>query len=187
MRLDKFLSWEARQDRKYEFAGFQPVAMTGGTAAHSSIQRNLAIAVGGRLRGKPCVFSGNDLNIEVAGSIRYPDGFVVCMPIPSRSTVVRDPMVIFEVLSPSTSGTDRIAKNQEYAATPSVRRYVMLEQDRIAATVFARDGADGVGHILPDGATLALPEIGIELKLAELYEGIDLGDASRLAADDGQD
>jgi Uma2 family endonuclease len=174
MRLEEFLRWEERQDRRFEFDGFQPAAMTGGTRAHAFIQRNLAISVGGRLRSKSCQFAGSDLKVEVDGSIRYPDGFVVCTPGPLRSTVVRDPVVIFEVLNESTSTTDRITKNREYAATPSVQRYVMLEQDRIAATVFARAGQDWVGHILLDDAVLAMPEIGIEVPLAELYDGIDL-------------
>jgi len=98
--------------------------MTGGTAAHSAIQTNLAITIGGRLRGKPCRFYGSDLKIEVAGHIRYPDGFVVYSPAPNAATVVRDPVIIFEILSPSTSSTDRIIKNREYEATPSVKHYV---------------------------------------------------------------
>lgn len=113
-----------------------------------------------------------DLKIEVAGKIRYPDGFVACPEAPGSSTVVRDPVVIFEIASPSTSSTDRILENAEYCATPSVRRYVMLEQDRIGATVFARAGDDWIGHIVLEGAVLAMPEIGVELPLAELYEGL---------------
>ena len=54
----------------------------------------------------------------------------------------------------------------------------MLEQDRIGATVIARIGPDWLGHLLTDAATLALPEIGLTLPLAELYEGVDLTAAS---------
>jgi Uma2 family endonuclease len=174
LTLAEFLEWEQNQELRYEFDGFQPVAMTGGTAAHASIQANLAISLGGRLRGKPCTFFGSDLKIEVAGRIRYPDGFVVCSPVSNKSTVVADPVVVFEILSPSTSGTDRIAKNREYAATPSVQRYVILEQDRIAAMVFARVAGDWVGHVLLEDALLAMPEIGLEIPLAEFYEGLVL-------------
>lgn len=136
------------------------------------IQRNLAISLGGRLRGPPCQFYGSDLKIEVAGRIRSPDGFVVCSPGPNTSTVVKDPVVIFEVISPSTSGTDRIVKTREYQATPSVQRYVILEQDRIAATVFARAAGDWVGHVLADDAILVMREIGVELPLTEFYDGL---------------
>jgi len=183
MTLQEFLAWEERQELKYEFDGTQPVAMTGGTRAHAVLQGNLAASLITRLRGKPCRFFGSDLKIEVAGSIRYPDGFVVCTPGANASTVVHDPVVVFEVLSASTAGTDRITKNQEYAATPSIRRYVMLEQDRIAATVFERSGDDWVGHVLGEQAVLQMPEIGIGLPLVELYEGIDLSSPEEPSAE----
>jgi hypothetical protein len=81
---------------------------------------------------------------------------------------------VFEVLSSSTAAVDRVPKNAEYAATPSIRRYVMLEQVRVGATVFARDGANWVGTVLLEDAVLAMPEIGVELPLIELYAGVDL-------------
>ena len=113
------------------------------------------------------------MKIEVAGSIRYPDAFVVCTPLPLDAKVVRDIVVVFEVLSPSTAGTDQFVKNQEYRATPSIRRYVMLAQDHIAATVFAREGEDWIGRVLAAGDMLIMPEIGIELSLAEFYADLD--------------
>jgi hypothetical protein len=67
-----------------------------------------------------------------------------------------------------------VTKNAEYAATPSIQRYVMLEQVRIGATVFAREGANWVGTILLDDAMLAMPEIGVELPLRDLYAGVEL-------------
>ena len=174
MSVEQFLKWEERQELRYEFDGFQPVAMTGGTSEHSAIQRNLLIALGTRLRGKPCQVHGSELKIAAAESIRYPDAFVVCTPIPRGAAVVSDPVVVFEVLSPSTATTDRIVKNQEYRDTPSVQRYVMLEQDQQAATVFTRAGDDWVGHVISGDVLLAMPEIGIEVPLAELYEGVEL-------------
>ena len=177
MTLAEFLVWEERQPLRYEFDGFGPVAMTGGTFAHAGIQRNLAIAIGGRLRGKPCEFFGGDLKFQVAeGHIRYPDGMVICSRIAGAATIALDPVVVFEVLSPSTGARDKIAKNREYQATPSVQRYVMLEQDSIGATVWARSGDAWAAEILAADSTLGLPEIGVELPLAELYEGIVFGD-----------
>ena len=173
MTLAEFLEWEERQPLRYEFDGVGPVAMTGGTAGHADVQRNLAIAVGGRLRGKPCRFYGSDLKFQVAeGHVRYPDGMVVCSPVERTATVVYDPVIVFEVLSPSTAGNDRIAKAREYQATPSVRRYVMLEQDAVGATVYARSGNAWTHEILVADSILALPEIGVSLPLAELYEGV---------------
>ena len=173
MTLAEFLAWEERQPLRHEFDGLRPVAMTGGTRAHASIQANLAIAVGGRLRGGPCRFFGSDLKMRTGDDhIRYPDGFVACTPGEDGSTMVSDPVVIFEVLSATTAAVDRIVKAREYQATPSVQRYVMLEQERIGATVYARAGDGWTHEILVADSTLALPEIGVALPLAELYEGL---------------
>jgi Uma2 family endonuclease len=173
MTLAEFLAWEERQPLRYEFDGIGPVAMTGGTAGHAQIQRNLAFALTARLRGKPCQFFGSDLKTQVAeGHIRYPDGMVLCSPVDRTTTVVRDPVIVFEVLSPSTARNDRIVKAREYQATPSVKRYVMLEQDGVGATVYARSGDAWTHEILIADSVLVLPEIGLELPLVELYEGI---------------
>jgi Uma2 family endonuclease len=171
--LAEFLSWEERQPLRYEFDGIGPVARTGGTRAHAQIQVNLTTALRTPLRGAPCQFSGSDLKIRTSEDhIRYPDGFVTCSPGENASTMVSDPVVIFEVLSPSTAGTDRIAKAREYQAMPSVQRYVMIEQDRVGATVCTRAAGDWKHQILIEDSILALPEIGVELALAELYEGL---------------
>jgi Uma2 family endonuclease len=173
MRLAEFLEWEERQPLRYEFDGVGPVAMTGGPAGHADIQANLAAALRTRLRGNPCRFYGSDLKFQVAeGRVRYPDGMVVCSPVDRTATVVYDPVVVFEVLSPSTARDDRIVKAREYQATPSVQRYVMLEQDGVSATVYARSGETRTHEILIADSVLSLPEIDVELPLAELYDGI---------------
>jgi Uma2 family endonuclease len=127
----------------------------------------------GRLRGKPCQFQGSDLKFQVAeGHIRYPDGMILCSPIDRAATVVHDPVVVFEILSPSTTRTDRLIKAREYQATPSVQRYVMLEQDSIGATVYARAGDSWTHEILVADSVLSLPEVEVELPLADLYDGL---------------
>ncbi len=173
MSLAEFLEWEERQELRYEFDGVEPVAMTGGSLRHAAIQRNLAIAVGSRLRGKPCQFFGSDLKIQAdENSSRYPDGIVLCSDMDPSLKIVRNPVVIFEVLSPSTAAKDRIVKAREYQATPSVKRYVMLEQDRIGATVHVRAQDGWSVLVLKDDDILAMPEIGLEIPLAEFYEGL---------------
>ena len=178
MTLEQFLAWEERQELRYEFDGFQPIAMTGGTAAHAAIQRNLITALATRLRGKPCQPYGSELKILVDGRIRYPDAFVVCTPVPPRATVVADPVVVFEILSDSSTHTDLFVKNAEYRACPSVQRYVVLEQTQRGAMVFARKGEDWVNEALAgEAAVLALPEVGIEIPLAELYADVQMDEA----------
>ena len=103
---------------------------------------------------------------------------VLCSPPDRAATVVHDPVVVFEVLSPSTTRNDRLVKAREYQATPSVRRYVMLEQDSIGAVVYVRTGDGWTHEILVGESRLALPEIGVELPLAETYEGLVFGEAA---------
>jgi Uma2 family endonuclease len=175
MTLAEFLAWEERQELRYEFDGIEPLAMTGGTDAHEAIGNRLRAMLLDRLQGKPCRPRGPTLKIEVAGRIRYPDAFVSCTPVPRNATVIRDPVVVFEVASASTSRTDRIDKLREYQATESIRRYVIVEQDSIAATVFSRLGSDWIARALTAGDLLQMPEIGIEIPLADIYADVPLG------------
>ena len=174
MTIAEFLAWENRQPTKHEFNGVAITAMTGVSGAHSGIQANLVTALRRRLRGKPCQAHGSDLKIEVAGSIRYPDAFVVCTLVGARDYVVREPVVIFEILSPSTAALDHGRKNEEYRDTHSVQRYVILEQDAMRATVFAREAGRWVGTLHSGAAVLDMPEIDITLPLPELYEDVAL-------------
>ena len=80
MSLDAFVAWEERQALRYEFDGYQPVAMTGGTVEQGLIQANIIRQVGNRLSGTPCRILGSHVKVLVAGSVRYPDAFVVRDP-----------------------------------------------------------------------------------------------------------
>lgn len=172
MTLDAFLAWEERQELPWEFDGFAPVAMTGGSAAHAAIERNLIIALGNRLRGRPCQVFTSNLKVFAAGSIRYPDAFVICRPFGRQERVIEDPVVVFEILSHSTALTDRFIKAREYLNTPSIRRYVILEQDFIGATVLERASDQWISHAATDGDHLVMPEIDVTLPLSDLYEGL---------------
>ncbi len=183
MTLEDFLAWEERQEARYEFDGWQPVAMTGGTLAHELIGGALRALLRDRLRGKPCRAVGPTLKIEVMGRIRYPDAFVYCGEVPPGETVIREPVVVFEVLSRGTARVDRIEKLREYQATDSIRRYVMLEQDAVAATVMERHGGDWHVRVLTDGDVLVMPEIDVSLALADVYADVTLPPALE---DDGR-
>ena len=125
--------------------------MTGGTVEQGLIQANLIRALGNRLSGGPCRVLGSHVKIAVAGSIRYPDALVVCTPLPRGATVITDPVVVFEVLSPSTASVDRIVKNQEY------RRYTL---DPALCDVGA--GSAGRDGLQPGWRRLGGPRAGRE-------------------------
>ncbi len=172
MTVAEFLAWEERQALRFEFDGEQPVAMTGGTLNHDEITFNLRKALDARLGRGPCRPFGPNVKLVVDGKVRYPDAVVTCTPQSGRGSIVEAPVVVFEVLSASTSRTDRIAKAREYHATASIQRYVILEQDAVAATVMERQGAAWQTAILTGEDALAMPELGISFPLAECYAGI---------------
>jgi Uma2 family endonuclease len=170
MSLADFLAWEERQELRYEFDGFVPVAMTGGTIAHDQITFDLRTALATRLTGKPCRPLGPNVKIIADGRARYPDAIIVCQPVSPTATVVGDPVIVFEVLSEGSSQTDLIDKNRDYRATPSIQRYVVLQQTHQAAIVFVRRKEGWLSEIISgDDASLDLPEVGIAVPLREVY------------------
>lgn len=176
MSTEEFLTWERAQERPWEFDGFEPRAMTGGTDAHHGIQANTIAALVIRLRGGPCRVRGQGMKIQIGDRIRYPDAFVTCTPIPRGADISQNPIVLIEVLSKSTQRTDRVTKLIEYCSLPSARRYVLLEQDQVLATIYTRTPSGWVVSHGKPGEVLDMPEISISIPMDELYEGIDLSD-----------
>jgi Uma2 family endonuclease len=178
---DEFLSWARRQEGRYEFDGFQPVAMTGGSANHGRIAHNIYAALGSRLLGLPCSRFGPDLGVRTTdGKIRYPDALVTCTRFPGTAYIAPDPVVVFEILGAESGRRDRIEKLREYAAVPSIRRYVIVESTGTGLTVLHKpDGVEVFSVVaLTDGDMLHLPEIGIELPVAEFYDSVAFDDGS---------
>ncbi len=181
MTREAFLDWAQAQEGRYEFDGFQPVAMTGGTANHSRMIGNLLFALKSRLRGTGCEPLGPDAGVATNGdAVRYPDALVTCTKFAGKDRLIPGVVVVFEVLSPSSGRIDRIDKLREYRGVASIRRYVILEHSGAALTVFARpDGdADWTARPLTAEDVLPMPEIGIEVPVAEFYEGIDLPESA---------
>lgn len=175
LTIDQFVEWEQKQEGRYEYDGIQTYAMTGGTSAHAAIQIALTSALHRRLKGKPCRPFGSELQLRLENSIRYPDAFVICLPVAPSATYVTEPVVIFEVLSKNTAWQDLGPKTAEYQATPSVQRYIVLQQTTQAAEVFFRlpDG-EWTHEFVAGDKLLDMPEIGISIPLAEIYDDITL-------------
>jgi Uma2 family endonuclease len=174
--LEEFLAWEERQPAKYEFVNGEPRLMTGVTLGHDQIFMNVAIALGGKLRGSPCRPRGSDVRVVTGnGNVRYPDVVVDCGPFRREARDVAEPVVILEVLSRTTAWTDLHDKLRDYDATPAVQRYVVIAQDEPKLVVWERDpsGRLALASSL-DGldGTLALAPIEAELRMADTYEGL---------------
>jgi Uma2 family endonuclease len=179
---EQFFSWAERQDIRYEFDGLQPVAMTGGNAGHSAIAINLQTALRTRLRGSGCRSLGPDAGVETVGrAIRYPDALVTCTTFELRDRTIAGVVVVFEVLSPTSGRIDRIVKVREYAAVPSIRRYVILESTSVGLMVLKRETPDQAWRttVLTGDDTLLMPEIGIAIPVGEIYEDIIFPEADQ--------
>ena len=170
---DSFLAWEDRQDGKHEFDGRDIIPMTGGSFAHQEIVFNLRVLLGQSVAESPFRVS-HEMRLRIGSKVRYPDVIVCAGPIPQTTRTLTDAVAIFEVLSDDTATIDREDKLADYAAVPSLRCYVLLEQSSVAATVYQRE-PDGTWTTppSPDG-TLVLPGVGVTLPLSDLYRGLTI-------------
>lgn len=176
MTMEDFFTWAEGRDGRYEFDGFQPVAMAPCTNNHGTIADSLTLELAHRLAGSPCR-SRSPQGGGVAttgGKVRSPEATVTCSKIPGRGRLIPNPVIVFEVISESTRHTDQIDKLREYHAVPSIKRYVIIEQIEVAVTVHSRQG-DEPWATMPYGAgdILDLPEIGIQLPIDLLYRDVD--------------
>jgi Uma2 family endonuclease len=180
MTRAEFFDWAGSREGRYEFDGFEPVAMVGATRDHGRISRNICSTLQARLRGGPCEVLGLDAGLATIGdAVRYPDALVSCTRGPGADRVIPGVVVVFEVLSPTSGRTDRIVKLREYRAVSSIRRYVIVEYAGIGLMSLERTNGedDWTATALASGDILRMPEIHVEAPVAELYEGVDLADA----------
>jgi Uma2 family endonuclease len=181
---EQFLDWAEAQDERYEFDGVQPVAMTGGFNRASAIGINLLVALANRLRRTGCRALGPDAGVETVNTaVRYPDALVTCSKDALEGRKVPGVVAIFEVLGLTADAKrrDRITKVREYAAVPSIRRYVILDSARVGLTVMERDAPDQPWRTtnLTNGDVLRMPDIGIEIPVGEFYEEITFPDQAK--------
>ena len=169
-----YLTLDAESDVKHEFIGGMVYAMSGGSPEHA----RLAMAIGGELRtqlaGKRCAVFSSDLRIRVqaTGLATYPDVTLVCGALqtdPEDPQSATNPIVIVEVLSPSTEKHDREAKYAHYRRIPSLRAYVLVSQDERLVEVFTRNADESwTLRDLREG-TARLDDIACALELEAIY------------------
>jgi Uma2 family endonuclease len=168
---ESFLAWEDQQEGKHEFDGQRVIPMTGGSIAHQRIVANIWLALLGLLDGKS-LMGVQEMRLRIGRQVRYPDVAICAGPLDQTTRTLTDALALFEVLSDDTATTDRVQKLIDYAALPSLRSYVLLEQTAVAATLFQRDsGGDWIASAHTEGS-LVLPGIDVTLPLADLYRGL---------------
>lgn len=183
MTVDEFLAWEREQPERHEFADGVIRMMTGASSAHVKIGLNLAFALRQALRSTGCTPYGSDMKIIARGAIRYPDVTVTCRPVGDRDDVAPEPVVVFEIISPSTEHLDKGRKKLDYFGTPSIRQYVIVEQDERLVDLYTRTEAGWINEIVTGTAVLTLSSLGIEIALDAIYEDTEL-DPTRRPADE---
>lgn len=158
-------------------------AMSGGSPWHSAIAGNLIRALGNALQAsgnRICQVHTSDLKVHCADGLNtFPDVSVVCgkpMRYGRRGHLVTNPLLIAEVLSPSTEKDDRGAKWRSYQTIPTLQHYLLVSVNEPRVEVFTRmENNDGWVLRVAEGreAEAALPMLGIRIGLGDLYDLID--------------
>lgn len=178
LTVEEYLVREETADVRHEYLGGYVYAMAGGSTAHARISTDVVASFGSQLRGKPCEAFTSDLKVRVRLATHtrfyYPDAMVVCDANAGDSSFQDRPVVIVEVLSDSTRRTDEGEKREAYLTIPTLRAYLLVEQDSAAVRVYRRVGDDFVieQHAGLD-AVVPLPEVGVDLALRDVYARVD--------------
>lgn len=176
----EYLAFEETSPLRHEYVGGEAYAMSGGTLRHNRISLNAASLLLARLAGKPCQVFMSDVKLHVArdSAYYYPDVMVACSEQASTANEVQavsDPLLVIEVLSPSTEATDRREKLHAYRHLPSLQEYALVSQDTQQVEVYRRQGDIGWLYItFEPGDTVEFAAVGLTLPLADLYAGTDI-------------
>ncbi len=149
--------------------------MAGGTETHSLLITNTLAFLKTRLRGCKVHSEAMRVHVEEADLFTYPDLSVVCGEATfsdEARTNLTNPVLIIEVLSPSTELYDRGQKFRFYRRLPSLREYVLIAQERPSIEAFRRDERDRWTLYEPDAAGVLPLALGADLVMSEIYEGI---------------
>ncbi|PQV63113.1 Endonuclease, Uma2 family (restriction endonuclease fold) [Abditibacterium utsteinense] len=182
--FDALVEMENASPIRHEYIGGRLYAMAGGTVKHADVIVNVTIAVGGRLRGKPCRGSSSDQRVrtsQTATNWYYPDFLIKCPPPrfhPRDKTALLNPHAIFEVLSPETEKFDRTTKFDEYTQIEELSDYVLVSTEIARVEHFRRlgNGAWELRSYTRLDEELRLDNFGISVPLGEIYEDVEVAE-----------
>jgi Uma2 family endonuclease len=176
MTLDEFLRWDDGTDTRFELIGGFPVPRPIQPEAHGMLLARLCAEIQGSLDSRSDYFG------QVIAAVAIPHKPATCYladlvvtPYPVRPTaqLVRDPVVIAEISSPSTVVCDREIKIPDYRRLPSVQEILVIDCERVCVErhrhqrdVWITDFVRGTGTVLRLGS------LGVELPLSNLYGGV---------------
>ena len=133
-------------------------------------------SIGNALRGSPCQVFAESMKVQPADdTILYPDLFVTCDATDLRTDMIfKSPMLVIEVLSPSTQAYDRSLKFALYRRMASLQEYVLVDPDTRRIEAF-RVGADGlwVLHDMSERSALSLASVGCDISMSDVFDGVE--------------
>ena len=180
MSPSEFLQWERKQEYKHEYVKGEIISMAGASLNHNKILSNIIVTIGSFLKTKSCDIYPSDLRIAVKSksSFFYPDATIVCdepeFDDDSIKDTVKNPAVIFEVLSPSTEDYDIGKKLFFYMQIDSLKQYIILDSRtmHIRITTKMENGTWKFSELMSRQDKLSIEPIQLEIGLEEIYEGV---------------
>lgn len=178
--VEEYLAQEETAEFRSEYFQGEIFAMTGGSANHNRIARNLLIDLSQSFGQAPCEAFINDMRLLVKdnGLYTYPDLMVVCGQLEflsGRTDTLTNPALIVEVLSKSTEGYDRGAKFELYRALTSLQDYILVDQYKVHVEHFHRLTDDRwiLQELKSLSDILQLETISTEIPLEQIYRKVN--------------
>jgi Uma2 family endonuclease len=174
MSVDEYLAWAQDHPGRYELFDGEVYAMSPEGARHAEVKAAIhaALTAGIRSRRLPCYVLPDGMTVRVNDDTAYePDALVYCGPkLAPRAVEVPEPIILVEVLSPSTRHIDAARKLGDYFRLPSVAHYLIVDPLRPLILHHARTAgsAAALTHIVTEG-TIALDPPGLTLAVADIY------------------
>lgn len=169
---EEFRRWAEGQRQRYERVAGEPVAMSPERIEHVRLKNRVWAALDRAIRAEnlPCEALGDGVTIEVDEDTDYePDAVVNCgPPAPGDSIAATNPVVVVEVLSPTTQSIDFADKLADYFRVPSIQHYLIVRARRREVIHHRRDGAEIVSRVINLGA-ISLDPPGITIDLVDIY------------------
>ena len=184
--IDAFLALLDRcpETERWELVdGFVVTLMTRPTPSHGIVGLNIASALKAAVRPRGCWAIPDVLvrHAERDDMTVAPDVLVRCGPEAKNIAPIDDPLIVVEVLSPSTMAYDRATKFAFYQSIPTVAHIVLAYQDERRVEVFSRSAANDDGTadwsytaLTHPAAVVALPALGFAMTVADVYDGVSL-------------
>ena len=178
--VDEFERWIATQEESWEFIGGEVVMMGEPSLNHTIIKDNIFAELRQALAGRPCRAFSEGVRIRQDKLSARPDVTVSCSPLDHSTPNIAEPVVIVEVLSPSTEGRDS-QKWRVYRLIPSLQHFLTVAQDGREVTLHTRVAPfDWQERVIREGA-VELTALGVTLELDAINADTDVPPAASLA------